>query len=178
MIGEAPYFLDRLDHLSRGLIPYRQFEFAYGPLLLYPEVWVARLLHVGYATGYSIVWVASWLIGIWMVWELVRSVDIASRRRTHIFTLICVLIAPAIASRGLNYTALRIFCAAFVVLMVHRVCWRWRRPLWTLARLFWVSCLRCIIRRSRVWALPLDLLSISPILPRASATRFRGARWR
>jgi hypothetical protein len=131
MIGEAPYFLDRLDHLSRGLIPYRQFEFAYGPLLLYPEVWVARLLHVGYATGYSIVWVASWLIGIWMVWELVRSVDIASRRRTHIFTLICVLIAPAIASRGLNYTALRIFCAAFVVLMVHRVCWRWRRPLWT-----------------------------------------------
>src|ERR1039457_4838142 len=45
-IGEAPYFLDRLDHLSRGLLPYRQFEFAYGPLMLYPEAWTARLLHL------------------------------------------------------------------------------------------------------------------------------------
>jgi hypothetical protein len=130
-IGEAPYFLDRLDHLSRGLLPYRQFEFAYGPLMLYPEAWTARLLHLSNTTGYSIVWFASWLIGVCMLWDLVRSIDIPTRRRAHIFALICMLTLPSFVSCGLNYTLLRTLCAAYVVLIVHRVCWKWQRPLWT-----------------------------------------------
>jgi len=42
----------------------------------------------------------------------------------------------------------------------------------------WRGCSGCpacvVLFAEQVWALPLDLLSISPILPRASATRFRG----
>lgn len=128
---EVTYFLNRQYLLSMGLIPYRQFEFAYGPLLLYPGVWAAKILHGSLTAGYYLWWTASWMIGVWMLWELVRAVDIVTPHRTQIFALTCFIVYPAIASEGLNGSPLRLFCAAFVVLVVYRTCWRWRSPLWT-----------------------------------------------
>ena len=40
--GDTYYFLNRQQMVAAGLVPYRQFEFAYGPLLLYPSVWISQ----------------------------------------------------------------------------------------------------------------------------------------
>jgi len=120
---EAKYFLDRGYLLSKGLIPYRQFEFAYGPLLLYPGLWISRLLHVSQIAGYYIYWIAAWQAGVWMLWEIVRSIDIPTAHRTQIFALTYIFVIFAFYCEGVNYAPVRSLCAAFVIVIVYRI-WR------------------------------------------------------
>ncbi|MHB1699691.1 MAG: hypothetical protein ACYCSN_06060 [Acidobacteriaceae bacterium] len=120
--GEATYFLEklplmRLDHLR----PYRDFEFAYGPLMLY----VPRLFSIvlardrGDAAGYFVTLILAQMAGLWLLYWTLNNLPMRSRMRSGLFLVIALTI-PLSTNMGLNYTLLRFCLAAVVVLFLAR----------------------------------------------------------
>jgi hypothetical protein len=118
--GESIYFYDRLAQLATGKVIYRQFEFAYGPLLLYLPFWTGKLLHLDLIRGYIVCWMAFWFIGVWLLYVIVNAVDIPSPYRTILFLIFAVDQAQSLWPEGLNYTPVRGVLAAAVAVLVYR----------------------------------------------------------
>jgi magnesium-transporting ATPase (P-type) len=57
--GESTYLIDRIELTARGLLPYRDFEFAYGVGFLYLPLAVSRILHCSIPNGYYLFWISS-----------------------------------------------------------------------------------------------------------------------
>ena len=121
---EAFFFLDRQQLLAAGLTPLRQFDFPYGPALLYPGYWIAELFGRPQTFGYSAFWLAEWLGGTAMLWAVVRRLDIAMPRRTAIFAFLLLIQCETLRTGGSNYTPFRAYNAAFLVVAAH---WVWQR---------------------------------------------------
>jgi hypothetical protein len=91
--GESDYFLERSRDLLRfGGRLYRDFEFPYGPLLLLPPVWLARLgpalsthLQAFFFAWFTLLNVA----GIGMAGYCLNALPLSSRSRTLLFALFC-----------------------------------------------------------------------------------------
>ena len=130
--GEADYFLNRLQMLASGLIPYRQFEFVYGPLLLYPVLWAQRLLHLSSSQAYVVTWLVFWQIGVVMVWVVVRGIDIPIPSRRIVFGFLVLAQLAQAGYGGLSYTPFRAYFAAFCIIITCRMWTRFRQP-WILA---------------------------------------------
>jgi len=131
--GEAFYGLNRQQMVAAGLTPYRQFEFVYGPILVYSGYWIARLLHVSQPMGYYISWTAQWLVGMAMICWVVRSIDFPVRFRRWLFVFFVAESLPAIRAFGPSYTPFRGWCAAAGVVLVFGVWRRTRNPWWAAA---------------------------------------------
>jgi hypothetical protein len=118
--------------LAAGLAPYRQFEFIYGPLLLYPNFWASRILHSSQLHAYILIWIADWILGIWMIWFVVRSLDIPLPSRTLFFAFLAMAQLVWADFGGLNYTPTRAYAAAFCIAVCYRV-WKRTRNDWLTA---------------------------------------------
>src|SRR5262249_8424337 len=80
--AEAYYFLDRLYPLAAGMVPYRDFEFLYGPLLLYIPYWTSRILGVPLYPAYLAVFLLFQLIGLAMLWKIIGLANVPARTRS------------------------------------------------------------------------------------------------
>ena len=137
--GESVYFYSRLAKLAAGKTIYRQFEFAYGPLLLYPELWISRLFHLSLINGYIVFLLFCWAVGIWILYRLINAIDIPSPYRTAVFFLLVLEFAVgAIWPLGVNYAPLRGLLTAGLALVVLTVYKRTRSPI--VAAAVSVSC--------------------------------------
>lgn len=121
---DGRYFVERQQLLAAGLHPYTQFEFAYGPLLLYPNLWLTRLLHISPVSGYYTMWAAQWVLGTLMIWSLVRSMDFPVRIRSVAFYFLVAIQLCTTVTCGENYTPFRMYFAAFAIWAAH---WTWKR---------------------------------------------------
>ncbi|WP_187290251.1 hypothetical protein [Terriglobus saanensis] len=122
--GEAQFFLDRQQLLASGEKLYRQIDFMYGPLLLYPGYLFAKVMGVSQVSGYYLWWGIQWLIGVTMTWLFCRFVDIGKSRRLTLFIFLLIPQISSIKDEGSNYTPVRLFCAATLILAVMYV---WKR---------------------------------------------------
>lgn len=90
--GDADYFLSRLRDLQQfpALVLYRDLEFAYGPMLLRPTLWLA---HTGVPLGaaYFITLAAMDALGLAMVAYVVNRLPLTSGWRRLLFGL-CALV--------------------------------------------------------------------------------------
>jgi hypothetical protein len=82
---ELFYNLNRQQMLAYGHTPYTQFEYLYGPLLLYPGFLLARPFHVAQATGFFISWTLQWLLGTALLWAVIRGFDFPIRFRPFLY---------------------------------------------------------------------------------------------
>jgi hypothetical protein len=130
--GECVYFLNRQQMLAAGRTPYRQFEFGYGPLLLYPSLWTQRLLHTSILGGYVLTWIAECLLGTIMIWAVVRLLDLRIPSRIVLFAFLLASQLIWVDRGGLSYTAFRAFSAAFCIAITHAV-WKTTRNPWYMA---------------------------------------------
>lgn len=130
--GEALYFLNRQQMLAAGSFPYRQFEFAYGPLLLYPTLWLQRLFHLSVLHSYVLSWTVQSILGIVMLWTVVRAIDFPIRSRVTLFAFLFFAQFFWADYGGMNYTAFRAYAAAFVIVLTWAV-WRHTRNPWLFA---------------------------------------------
>jgi hypothetical protein len=130
--NESIYNLNRQQMLAAGLTPYRQFEYAYGLLLLYPGFWIATLAHVSAQAGYYASWIFQWVVGIVLLWWLVRRLDLPLRYRVFGFSALMAIQLDSIPNEGPNYTPLRSYAAAVLVFAVYRVA-RSQPRLWVTA---------------------------------------------
>jgi hypothetical protein len=131
-VDESLFFLNRLQLVAAGYLPYRQFDIPYGPLLLYPAYWITRGLHVSIAQGYGAWWTIQWLAGTAMMWAVVRWVDFPVRWRLGVYGLLFAMQLVGLRTGGSNYTPFRAYMAAFLVFAAWRVWRRWGNP-WLMA---------------------------------------------
>ncbi len=117
---EGPYFLDRLHHLERGEIPYRQFDFDYGPLLLYGPYAIAKLFHLQIGDGYHLAWILEFLLGVLLIYASVSALPARGDRKTVIFLLLAWTWWPSPLNFGQNYTPFRFFAAPFLCILASR----------------------------------------------------------
>ena len=111
--AEAYYFLDRMYPLATGMVPYRDFEFLYGPLLVYIPHWTARLLSAPLYPVYLLVFLAFQLTGLGMLWKITGIAKVPVPTKTLAFYCLAAVTLPNL-SLGLQYTLpryLTAFCA-------------------------------------------------------------------
>jgi|GEM_PF-5559618 len=127
-VDESLFFLNRLQLVRAGYVPYRQFDIPYGPLMLYPALWITRALNLSVAQGYAVWWTIQWLVGTAMMWAVVRWVDFPVRWRTAVYILLFALELVGLRTGGSNYTPFRAYTAAFLIFVAWRVWRRWGNP--------------------------------------------------
>ena len=120
-INEGSYLVDKLQHLATGERPYRDFEFIYGPLLLYIPLVLHRLFRLSLLDAYFLFWVLSWVGGVYLLWLMLAWASTSSPRKNGIYLLAFLGFIFSTISLGLNYTPLRFVAAPFVAVAVWRV---------------------------------------------------------
>lgn len=122
---ESGYFIDRLQLLLAGRHIYTQFEFIYGPLLLYIPAWFCHLFALSAAGGYYAFWTFTLLAGTVMLWQIVQGfeldgITIAASTRARIFILLWCYQLLQVATTGLNYSVFRVVLPFAVLLWLYR----------------------------------------------------------
>lgn len=130
--GECLYLLNRQQMLAAGRVPYRQFEFGYGPLLLYPGWWLQRVLHTTALHGYVLSWMLEALLGAAMIWGVVRGLKLAVPSRWLLFLTLLFSQVVWLDYGGTNYTPFRTFFAVGCLVLAHAV-WRRTQSAWWMA---------------------------------------------
>ena len=123
---EVFYNLDRLNKLAAGQHLYQEFEYPYGPLMLYGPLWFSRAAHVSLLNGYYGFWTLEWAVGIALLWYAVRWIAVPTPYRGLVFSVLCAVQIQSVANEGISYTPIRIIGAAGLVVFVHRI---WLRTL-------------------------------------------------
>ena len=105
-LRDAGYLIEAVTvRLDTGRALYRQMEFAYGPLLLLPEVWTAQALHLTPAVAYFLVFVLESVAGLLLLVWIMNQLPIEPRLRGA--ALILFAIGTVTPHLGLNYTFVR-----------------------------------------------------------------------
>lgn len=136
---EAQYLLDRQLHLGTADRVYRDFEFIYGPLLLYPGYWFHKLFHLSPLSGYMLSWVVDCLAGVAMIWFVMANIELPTRFRWLIFTIFYLIALNGITGEGVNYSPLRAYCSAFLCVAVFVFWKRHHKPYATAA--WMIACI-------------------------------------
>lgn len=110
---EDSYFINVLWRMQCGEVPYRDFEFLYGPLMIYPAAfWIERL---GY-TLQNYYWLMCFLQGAvyFLLMALCQRFIKPTWQRYGVFLLLSALILDTIL--GLNYIGWRILFTLLAIL--------------------------------------------------------------
>jgi hypothetical protein len=118
--AESLYMIDRLKMLVEGGRPYRDFEFAYGALLLYgPRA--LMVLHLDVEQAYFLFLLACYLVSVWMLARILDLLDYPTTHKATIFSLLVLFSLPTLLCTGLNYVLLRFLAAPYFGLLVQRM---------------------------------------------------------
>lgn len=119
--GESIYFLDHLDHLALGFHPHVDFQFNYGPLLLYGPFFLDRLTfhYLGIEDAYACFLILSYFLGFLGFFLYSQTLTLSSSRRCLMLLLFCLFWIPI--SMGLNYVPLRFVILPVVIVFFHRI---------------------------------------------------------
>jgi len=118
-IQGAGYFLNRLFLMQEGALPYRDFEFTYGPAMLYVPIFLRRLTGVSIHAAYLFtLWIFAWG-GLLLLWWVIREAQASARAKTATFLLLSIF--PAVnPESGLQYMMTRFVCG-FAALILARM---------------------------------------------------------
>jgi hypothetical protein len=117
------YFLPQLEKyyfLHRPL--YREVEFAYGPLLFYPPVWVHWLLtpfRVSLRASYYIATLGQHLLGVAMLWFVVKRLTMQRWLRVAGFASFTLFSFTPLL--GPNYTLMRYVLPVFIFVLFAQI---------------------------------------------------------
>lgn len=108
--GESQYFVGRMDLLLRGIHPYRDVQFVYGPLFIYLPTAVAR---IGSVWGWSIeqsyvgFLLVTHIVGLGALYYFINQFKGNVRHKVMVFSLISLTFINY--TLGLQYTLIRYF---------------------------------------------------------------------
>jgi hypothetical protein len=116
VFGESLYFQSLLYRMTLGETPYVDFSFYYGPMILYPGMWLVRLL--GLDAGYAIWFVITYVVGLMFLYTVLRVCVTSERERVIWFAFLAIgLFNPLV---GLNVTFTRYLLPTVVFLAAMR----------------------------------------------------------
>jgi hypothetical protein len=123
--GESFYLIDRITLLAQGRLPYRDFEFVYGPAQLYGPLFLHRLLPLDIPDAYYLFWALSYLLGAWLLFKCVDDLRFPTPAKPAIFAMLFAAGLFAIIRMGTNYTFLRYALPLYLVVKLNA---RFRHP--------------------------------------------------
>ena len=103
--------------MAHGMRPYRDFEFAYGPALLYPTHWLT-MAGLSAHSAYFLFYLVISFVGLYLAWSFADLLPVRTSLKALVFLLPCAISLASLTTVGVSYTIVR-----FVT------------PLWILARL-------------------------------------------
>lgn len=124
------FFFDRLAQALGGALPWRDFYFPYGPLMLYVPValaWLSARLGAPAVLGYYIALGGSHVVGVPLLAWVVGRLPLAPARRRALFWIVGSSALLGVFG-GLNYTLLRFLAPVASVLLLAGWAARDRRP--------------------------------------------------
>ncbi|MGH7709972.1 MAG: hypothetical protein ACREOG_01735, partial [Gemmatimonadaceae bacterium] len=101
---EDAVFINLLHRMDGGMQPYRDFEFLYGPMMIAPIAWLARLTGFSPITYYVYYAVLESVVAALLVWWAFRRIPDSRERYLAIIVLLALLLNPFL---GINYNGLR-----------------------------------------------------------------------
>ena len=113
--NESDYQIERVWLLSQGKVPYADFEFAYGPLLLYGPMFLNRLFSLDVAEAYYAFWAGSWLLGTFFLFHVIDRSNYPTSAKPSIFLTLFFAGAIGIMSMGTNYSLFRFAFPLFLI---------------------------------------------------------------
>lgn len=117
--GESFYLIDRIALLDGGRVPYRDFEFVYGPAQLYIPLFLHRILPLGIADAYYLFWTISYLLGAFFFFKCVDELPFPTRSKPAIFLMLYAAGLFAAIRMGTNYTFLRYALPLYLVVKLN-----------------------------------------------------------
>lgn len=117
--GEATYFLTRLDMITLGFLPFRQFNFGYGPAM----VWVPYFLHqiswgwLPTDSAYLLTHLSFYVFGILTLHSILKNFDLSAGHYTAL--LLLGTFASLNLMMGIQYAPLRFFFPLWAALTLH-----------------------------------------------------------
>lgn len=118
-LADAGYFIEQATtRRDTGRALYTQLEFAYGPLLLFPEVYLSRLFHLSVPVAYYIVLVLESTLGLLLLAFVLNELPI--RRNLRQAGLVLLTIGAITPHLGLNYTWFRFLAPLAFLLFATR----------------------------------------------------------
>jgi hypothetical protein len=123
--GESFYLIDRIALLDQGRIPYRDFEFVYGPAQLYIPLFLHHFLPLGIGDAYYLFWTISYLLGTFFLFKCIDEINFPTPAKPAIFVMLYAAGLFATIRMGTNYTFLRY---AFPIYLVVKLNSRFREP--------------------------------------------------
>ncbi len=122
--GEFGSDVSRLDLMVLGLRPYRDFQYNYGPAMLYPAFWLYQALggRLSVDGAYCATLLAHWVAGLWLL-HYTASTLCRAWHATDVF--LCMSLAVLNFSMGVGYTPLRFVAPLASLLFLHRTFGRW-----------------------------------------------------
>jgi hypothetical protein len=119
VFGEPLYFQDAAYRMHAGSVPFVDFVFFYGPLLISPVVFLAG--YVGIPAAYGIYYVASYLAGLYLLYVVLAA--LLGRKRQLVAWYCVFAIGFFNPITGLNYTLGR-FLLPIVTLLASWRCYQ------------------------------------------------------
>ncbi len=118
--SEGNYFLMRIDRLSLGQEPYKDFEYAYGVLLIYLPKIITDLFHFpSSVAGYYISLTLLNTFGIYFLYYVINSFNVDKRKKRIIFFSIGLACIPL--SLGMNYILVRFITPVASIIVLSRI---------------------------------------------------------
>jgi|694.fasta_scaffold08279_10 hypothetical protein len=117
--GESAYFLTRLDMMTLGRIPFRDFDYGYGPAML----WIPFLLSkaslglIKIDTAYILTVLLFFALGLLAMESILRRFGISDRARGIL--LLFGTLATLNITLGVIYTPLRFIYPLWAILILH-----------------------------------------------------------
>ena len=125
---ESFYSINRSALLLDRLQPFTGFSFTYGPLELYPPVWLHQLTNRPLTTTYYVWLILQWLVGTAMLWFTVRHLPFRQRWRPLLFWILLELCLIILPGDGATYNPVRLIGTAFASVAIAWVHARRRKP--------------------------------------------------
>lgn len=129
VFSEGVYFQGLLNRMFLGETPYVDFSYHYGPTMLYPAYWIGQL--VGPALGYGIWYVATYAIGLAMLFAVVAAFLGRGPRAALLSAALAV--ATFNLMTGLNFTLMRYLMPAIAFLLAQDAILSGGRRAWAVA---------------------------------------------
>ncbi len=122
---ESLYAINRTVLLTDGVTPFTGFSYTYGPLELYPPLWLHQLTGRPITTTYYVWLMLQWLLGTAMLWFTVRHLPFRIRWRPLLFWVLLELCLITMPSDGTTYNPVRLVGTAFAAVALARAYKRW-----------------------------------------------------
>lgn len=139
---DGSYFLSHAINMAHGLRPYIDFEYAYGPGLVYPTHWLT-MTGLSAHTAYFLFYLAISFAGLCLAWSFAALLPVRNSLKLLVFLMICGISFVSLTTVGVSYTIVRFVTPLWVLGKVNEADERghpvWRQALMACAGILFVD---------------------------------------